>query len=174
MLADPAQAGFLGQRFFQDRCAIDECTIAERADVLCDAVGEFLQSLPQHLVVVATERIACDISEIVSFEHGGRGALIHWQVIHACRDDAAGAGDQFGRAAAACSVSGHVFDVTVVAGRQPLFESCFGPRQIDAGNADLLKSKLMTPRDDLLVQVCRKLLYIVHLRRLGRLVMTIG
>lgn len=53
MLPDPAEAGFLGDRFFHHRRAVDERAVTELADVRADLIGQFLQA-PAHELVIVT------------------------------------------------------------------------------------------------------------------------
>ena len=62
VLADPAESGVARERFLQHRRRIDEGAIAERADFVGDAVGQFLQAAAHHLVVVAAERVTRDVA----------------------------------------------------------------------------------------------------------------
>ena len=47
MLSDPSQAGFLRERLFHDRAAVDEYPIAERTDFCGDPIRQPLQAPPQ-------------------------------------------------------------------------------------------------------------------------------
>jgi hypothetical protein len=58
MFAAPAETGLVGERDLHDRRAVGECPVTERPDLGRDAIGEALEPEPQHLVVIAAERIA--------------------------------------------------------------------------------------------------------------------
>jgi hypothetical protein len=65
VLAAPAQAGLFRQRQFHHRRRIREHAVAEIADLRLDALGQLLQAVAQHLVVIAAPGIHRD--------HGGAG-----------------------------------------------------------------------------------------------------
>lgn len=58
VLADPAQAGLFGQRFFHDRRRVGKHPVSEWSDDLFDPLPELLEPLADQLVVVAPERVA--------------------------------------------------------------------------------------------------------------------
>ena len=72
VLADPAQPGVARQRALEHRRRVDEHAMAERPDLLGDAVGELLQALPHQLVVVAAERVARDVGALAVGERAPR------------------------------------------------------------------------------------------------------
>ena len=155
MFADPPEAGFLCQRFFQNRSAIDEYAIAERTNLGRYSVGQLLQARSQHLVIVAAERISGDIRLTVGIEQVGRRRLLIGQIIHARADDAQSARYQFIRPAAFLPVAGHILHFTVEAGFKPLSQAMFRRVQLDIGDAQLLKTELKAPCLDSLCEFSR-------------------
>ncbi len=125
VLADPAQAGLLRQRLFQHRSAVDEGAVAERPDLCLDAVGELLQAPAQHLVIVATQRIARDVAGGRDVEHGFRIGAFRRHIVHAYGDDSPGTGHQFRGTAALAAVAGHVVHLAVQAVGQPVVQARF-------------------------------------------------
>jgi hypothetical protein len=57
VLAAPALAAARGQLGLEHRRRIGEGAVAEGADLFGDALGQFLQAVAQHLVIVAAPRI---------------------------------------------------------------------------------------------------------------------
>jgi hypothetical protein len=90
VLAAPAQPAVPGQADLHYRGRVGEGSIVEVTGLFADAIGEFLQSCPQQLVVIAAQRIARDEGAAAVGQRvaGIRGA---GPVIHARGDDAAGA-----------------------------------------------------------------------------------
>ena len=58
VLALPAQARFLRQRFFQHRRRVDKSAVAETADGCFDPGSQALQSVAHQSVVIPAQRIA--------------------------------------------------------------------------------------------------------------------
>src|SRR5690606_15359218 len=58
VLADPPEARFFRDRLLQYRRAVDEDAIAERPDLLLDALRKLSQATPQDLVIVTSQGIA--------------------------------------------------------------------------------------------------------------------
>jgi hypothetical protein len=130
VLAAPAEAGLFGQRQFHHRRRIREHAVAVVADGGADALGQLLQAVAQHLVVVAAARIHRD--------HGGlrielaqafarapvvrRGAR---QVVHARHDRAHRARHQLGRPGTLHAVACHIIHLAMVAGVQPGLQAGF-------------------------------------------------
>ncbi|MNL58034.1 hypothetical protein D3C87_1816380 [compost metagenome] len=86
IFADPAQAGFFGDRLFQHRCAVDERAVAERADDRLDFFCQLLHAFTDQFVIIAAQGIARN----VGFLRLGQ-ALGHFRVagkvVHAQGDD---------------------------------------------------------------------------------------
>src|SRR4051812_43516831 len=61
VLAAPGDAGAYGELDLHHRRRVGKHAIAENAELLFDAVAKALQPRAQHLVIVASTRIACDV-----------------------------------------------------------------------------------------------------------------
>ena len=123
VLADPPEAGVAGERLLHDRGAVGEGTVAEGADLRLDMVGEALKTASDHLVVVAAERVARDIGEFRTPQHGlGVGSAA--QIVHAHADDSDGSGNERRRPGAAHAMAGHVPEFAMIAGVEPCEQRC--------------------------------------------------
>ena len=123
VLADPAEAGVARERLLEHGRAVDEDAIAElRRRARAIAVGESLQPLAQHLVIVAAERVARDIARRRIRERGARVARSVRPVAHARRDHPDGARHELGGPRALAAVPLHVAHRPVATEREPALE----------------------------------------------------
>ena len=130
-----------GERFLHDRGAVGEGAVAEGADLGLDMVGEALKTASDHPVIVAAERVAGDIGELRTAQHGpGVGSAA--QVVHAHADDSDGPRHQRRRPGAAYAVAGHVPELAVVAGVEPCEQRRLVRGQVGVGDCHLLKAEL--------------------------------
>ena len=150
VFAAPALAAAGGEFGFQHRCAIGEHAVAQRPHRLRQPVGQLLQALAQHLVVVAPPGVHrhhgfAGLGQAQVFLLGPVGPGVAGQIVHAGCDDAHGAGHQFGRARARAAVAGHIVHAAVEPGGQPGLQSGLGSAQVHPGHADLGESQLQAP-----------------------------
>jgi len=154
VLADPPESGTLGDRLFQHRRRVDEHAIAEFPDHVPDPLCQSLQSLAHQLVIVPAERIARDEGP------GGIGELLFHirvsfgEIVHASRNDAAGAGNQLGRPRSQGTVPRHVVHRAVPAVGQPLQQPGLCLTEVDIAYSDLLKAERAAPGLDLSGEDC--------------------
>ena len=113
-----------------------------------DALGQFLQTLAQYLVVVAAERIAGQVGQRRVVHDFISRACRARPVVHAHRDDAGRAGHQVCGAAAACAVARHVVHLAMTAGCQPVQQVCLVCIQPGRTDADLLEAERLSPALD--------------------------
>src|SRR5690606_5570964 len=141
VLTDPAEAGVACNRFLEHGRAVGEDAVAERTYVRLDRIGELLQALPHHLVVVAAERIARDVraSRIAKGTDGVGGFA--GPIIEARRDDPGRAGHELRGPRAFRAVARHVVELAVPAEREPALELRFVVAKIDAADADLAEAE---------------------------------
>ena len=125
VLADPAETGVACKRTFQDRRGIDEGAIAERSDIPCHAIRQFLQSTAHELVVVATQCIARDIGPVRIGEHVEAIARVLGKVVHPHGDDAQRTGQKFLRTAALAAMLGHVVHFAMASRIEPVQQMGF-------------------------------------------------
>ena len=64
VLAYPPEAGVARQRLLEHGPGVDEHAITHRPDALDDVVGQPLQGVAQHLVIVAAQRITRDVAQL--------------------------------------------------------------------------------------------------------------
>jgi len=105
-------------------------------------------------VIVAPEGVARDIALVGVREHTVRIRLRFGQVVHAGRNDAHGAGYQFGRSTAFATVFVHVVHLTVMTGGEPLFQVSRSGLKVSPGHADLLKAEFLPPAPDPREELC--------------------
>ncbi len=153
VFADPAEPGVAGERFFQDRCAVDEGAVLRSGAAFGDPVRQPREALAQHLVIVAPQRIARDVAELRVGQHVVGRCGLRRQVIHSCRDHADGAGHEFLRSRAFATVPGHVFHLAVPAQFEPAHQIRFVGFDADGGNADLLEAEFVAPAPDVVGEV---------------------
>ena len=156
VLAAPALPAAGGQLGFKHGGRIGEDTVAELFDLCGDFFTQGLQAAAHDLVVVTPPRIdrhnalggALQSTEFDSLPRVACGCRVcrSRQIIHARRDDADGAWNQFGRARTFEPVRGHVVHVTVESCGQPGQQSGLGRSQVHTGYANLRESKLTRPR----------------------------
>ena len=153
MLADPAEPGIARQRLLQHRRRIGEDAMAEGPDRFRDPIRQPLQPVAQHLVVVATQRIARDIAKLRQPQH-----LVHrprlGQVIEPHRDHAQRAGHQRLGLGALGAVARHPVHLAVESRGQPLVEALRIGGEIGPGDADLLKAQFCAPGTDAPSEAC--------------------
>jgi len=142
VLATPGQAGARGQFHLQDRGRVGEHAVAPRAHLGRQLVGQALQALAHHLVIVPSPGIqryhgALRVLQGGFFLRHPGGVALQRQVVHARADHAHRAGHQFGRPRALQAVHGHVGHAAVKARIQPGAQARFGAGQVDAADADL-------------------------------------
>ena len=119
MLADPAQAGLLRQGFLEDRGAVHEYPVAGAPDPIPDELGQALQAGAQHLVVVPAQGVTGDVGVRGSVEHFLCIGAPAGPVVHPCRDDAHGSGNQFRRPRAFAAVPAEVVHLAVKTAGEP-------------------------------------------------------
>ena len=150
MFATPALAAARRQLGLQHRGRVGEDAVTKRANVLANAVAEFLQACAQHLVVVPPPRIQRHnalAGPLQAFEFDGLPAVRGGggQVIHTHGDHTHGAGHQLGRARTFEAVGGHISHVTMEPLGQPRHQPRLGRGQIDTRHANLGESELTCP-----------------------------
>lgn len=148
VFADPAEAGLLRHGFFQYRCGVDKSAVTHGAAAGDNTVGQLLQALADHLVVVTTQRVAGNIGAAAVLQRFP-GARVFRQVVHAYRDDALRARHQQLRPRAFFAVGLHIVQLAVEAALQPALQMAAVSAEINAGDAYLLKTQFPSPPFDI-------------------------
>lgn len=149
VLADPTESRVARQGFFQHGRAIGEHAISLLLDHRGNALAEFGEPRAQHLVIVAAERVAGDVTRNRVGKRFMSVARLFGKVIHTRRDHAQGAGDQFLRSRAAQAMTLHVIHLAVELLGKPIDEMLSIGVKRNVTDADLLKAELDAPRLDL-------------------------
>ena len=153
VLADPAQAGFFRERLFQHRRTVDKDAMPERADLCLNSARQAAQPSPQHLVIVASERVARHVRLARMIEQLPRSVLVFREVVHAHRDHAQRSRNQQLRTTAFSAVAGHVPHLSVKALFEPRNEAIFRLRQVDIADAGLLEAEFAAQGTDALGKI---------------------
>ena len=122
VFAYPPEPGVARQRLLEHRPRVDEHAVTHRPDALDDVVGQALQGVAQHLVIVAAQRVSRDVAQLRIGQRLGGIARIRRPVVHARRQHAHRARHQLLGARAARAVFGHVAHLAVFARAEPAVE----------------------------------------------------
>ena len=103
VLADPAETGLLRQCLLEYRGAVgkhpcDLIGFSTGSQVFVNAQLQLSEPCSQHLVVVPTQSISCNIGTVIGVK-GRMHVTLPGQIVHSDRDDADRAGQQFARTA---------------------------------------------------------------------------
>jgi len=133
------------QRLLQNGGAVDEGAMAELADVRPQALGQALQALAHHLVIVAAERITRDVTLVGLAQYGPGGGGIVGPVVERDGDDPDRTGHELVRVGATAAVARHPVHGAVAALGQPLLELGLDRAQIDIGDPERAEAQLARP-----------------------------
>ena len=86
VLAYPPEPGIARQRLLEHGTRVDEHAIAHGPDALDDIVGESLQGIAQHLVIVAAQRIPRHVAQVRVGQRFVGVARVRRPVVHARRE----------------------------------------------------------------------------------------
>ena len=113
MLALPAHPGLLRQRFFHDRCGVDE-QLDLTGIGLCHPTGQLAELLFDHIMIVTPSLgIGADRAAVQPLQHGERIDL--WPIIQPHHDGGARARPHCSRVGAAVRGCGHPVHVAMAA-----------------------------------------------------------
>src|SRR5258705_401764 len=148
VLASPAQPRLARELDLHHRCRVGEHAVAVRADFLRDPLGEPLQAPPEHLVIVAPERVARDEGLVAVLEHAHAVRRVG-PIVHARGDDAQGARDERRGARPFDAVLSHIIELARETGCEPRAKARLGFGKVGVGDADRLEAQVPPPGLDL-------------------------
>src|SRR6266702_2622516 len=144
VLAPPAEPRFARELHFHHRRRIGEYAITELADFARNLFRKLPQPRPQHLVIVATERITRDEGLAAVFEDPPAVGRVG-SIVHARGDDAQGAGNERRRSRSFHTVLSHIIELTGEARCEPCGEAGLDRREVGVGDSDRLEAQLASP-----------------------------
>ena len=146
VLAAPALAAAAGQLDLEHRGGIGKHAVAERSEYARHGIGQLLQALTQHLVVITATGVE-RYHRFAGLLQPGQFMLAPvfrrraGQIIHARRDHAHRARHQLGRARALQAMAFHVVHAAVKALLEPGQQPRLGAGQVDIGHAQSGKAE---------------------------------
>ena len=148
MLADPAQASPLGQRFFEDGAGIDIAFGAAPGELLGQTVLQLPESGLNEVVIVQVPGVIGEITGVrllQEIEGPGRSEIICHQA-----DDAFHAGQDPRGIQPLGPAALHIIHFPVVSVGQPLLKPPAGGSQLGRGDAQAVEPQLQGPAADFL------------------------
>src|SRR5882762_6514523 len=147
VFAPPAEPRLARQLHFHHRCRIGEYAITEITDFARNLLREPPQPPPQHLVIVAPERITCD-KRLAPVRKDPPAVGRIGSVVHARGNDAQGAGNERRRSRSFPTVLSHIIEFAGETRCEPCGEARLNRREIGVGDSNRLESQLAPPGFD--------------------------